>query len=103
MKDANQETARPNFLPMSISVSARIGLLATVFGCLLVFATPLPGADETDLSQKLLGVTDEFRDQLATATRQGVLEIAAVNLPVDPPGDCNHYGWPVATMVSDTF
>ena len=103
MNDANQRITELTSLPMSIRVSRRTGLLSTFFGVVLAFATPLPGANETDLSKKLLGVTDEFRTQLATADRQGLIEIAPVNLPINPPGDCNHYGWPIATMVGDTI
>lgn len=103
MNNANQRITELTSLPMSIRVSRRTGLLSTFFGVVLAFATPLPGADETDLSKELLGVTDEFRPQLATADRQGLIEIAPVNLPINPPGDCNHYGWPIATMVGDTI
>lgn len=60
-------------------------------------------ADEPDLSEKLLGLTDEARIQLAEAKQRDLIEIAPVNLPVDPPGDCNHYGWPIATMAGDTI
>lgn len=60
-------------------------------------------ADEPDLSEKLLGLTDAMKIPLDVATRQGLLEIAPVNLPVDSLGDCNHYGWPIATMVRDTI
>lgn len=60
-------------------------------------------AVEPDLPQKLLGLTDEMRIQLGRTTREGLLEIAPVNLPVNAPGDCNHYGWPIATMVDDTI
>jgi hypothetical protein len=60
-------------------------------------------ADEPALSEKLLGLTDEMRGQLHRATEEGLVELAPVNLPVDPPGDCNHYGWPIATMAGDTI
>ncbi len=70
---------------------------------LLTPRLPLLAAEDADLSQELLNVTDKMSHQLANATRQGLIEIAAVNLPVDPPGDCNHYGWPVATMAGDTI
>ena len=49
-------------------------------------------ANEPDLSEKLLGITDEARIQLVEAEQRGLIEIAPVSLPVDPPGDCNHYG-----------
>ena len=39
----------------------------------------------------------------AQGAKQGLIEVAPVNLPVNPPGDCNHYGWPVATMTRDTL
>ncbi len=60
-------------------------------------------ADEPDLSAKLLDLTDEMREQLDTVARQDLIEIAPVDLPVDGPGDCNHYGWPIATMVGDSI
>ena len=50
-----------------------------------------------------LGFTDEARNIHFHAAREGLLEIAPVHLPVDPPGDCNHYGWPVATMTGKTI
>ncbi len=59
-------------------------------------------AEEPDQSEKLLGLTEEMRNQLAQAAQQGMIDVAPVNLPVNPPGDCNHYGWPVATMAGDT-
>ena len=31
------------------------------------------------------------------------MEVGPVPLPVAPPGDCNHYGWPVATLVEGTI
>ncbi len=70
---------------------------------LLAALAPQAAADEPDLSQKLLGLTDEMRIQLDGATQQGLMEIAPINLPVNPPGNCNHYGWPIATMVGDTI
>lgn len=63
----------------------------------------LQAGDKADLSDRLLGLTDAASKQLSSAARAGVLEIAPVHLPIDPPGDCNHYGWPVATMAGDTI
>ena len=54
-------------------------------------------------AQKLLGVSDTQTAVWAKGARQGLIEVAPVNLPVNPPGDCNHYGWPVATMTKDTL
>ena len=59
-------------------------------------------ADEPDSSRELLGLTGESQRQLAEASRHGLIEIAPVHLPVNAPGDCNHYGWPIATMAGDT-
>ena len=70
---------------------------------LLVIPHVRLAADESELSEQLLGLTDEMRIQLDGATQHGLMEIAPVNLPVNPPGDCNHYGWPIATMVGDTI
>lgn len=70
---------------------------------LLAALAPQAAGDGPKLSQKLLGLTDEMQAQLAKATQQGLLEIAPVHLPVKPPGDCNHYGWPIAAMAGDTI
>lgn len=77
--------------------------LSAFVGLILLIVTPLHAADKSELSQKLLRITDTSSDQVATAVRQGLIEIAPVNLPVNPPGDCNHYGWPIATMVGETI
>lgn len=37
------------------------------------------------------------------ARESGVLEIAPVHLPTNSAGDCNHLGWPIATMTGDTI
>ncbi|MBT4867906.1 MAG: exo-alpha-sialidase [Planctomycetaceae bacterium] len=65
--------------------------------------TPLLVADELDLSRELLSLTSESQRQLADAARDGSIEIAPVDLPVKAPGDCNHYGWPIASMVGDSL
>jgi hypothetical protein len=70
---------------------------------LLAPLVPLLVADEPDLSRELLGLTDESQRQLAEAERHGLIEIAPVHLPISAPGDCNHYGWPIATMTEDTL
>ena len=75
----------------------------TIIALLLLPLAALHAADETDLSREPLGTTNQARLQLAEGTRQRLIEIAPVNLPVNPPGDCNHYGWPIATMVEDVI
>lgn len=54
-------------------------------------------------AQKLLGVSDAQMTVWSKGAKQSLIEVAPVNLPVNPPGDCNHYGWPVATMTKDTL
>ena len=47
---------------------------------------------------ELLGVARAQRELWARGKKKGLIEVAPVHLPQNPPGDCNHYGWPVATM-----
>ncbi|MEZ5384869.1 MAG: hypothetical protein R3F13_05085 [Prosthecobacter sp.] len=54
-------------------------------------------------SSRLLPLTPDSADELARAQNAGVIEIAPVDLPADDAGDCNHYGWPIATMTGDTI
>jgi len=62
------------------------------------------GSDQPgSLARQLLGASDEQLATFAEGHRQGLIEVAPVHLPVDPPGDCNHYGWPVATLVGETM
>ncbi len=51
----------------------------------------------------LLAVSSDQAELWRTGAGKGLIEVAPVHLPVDPPGDCNHYGWPVATMAGDTI
>lgn len=78
---------------------------AIAFGLAALLPTKIAIAAESEpsLAQALLAPTDEQRATLSAGSAAGVLEIAPVNLPVDPPGDCNHFGWPIATMVGDTL
>lgn len=73
--------------------------LAVSLSAALAFAED----DGPALERQLLGMSEAQLKELATAQQAGVLELAAVHVPVDPPGDCNHYGWPIATMVGDTI
>lgn len=54
-------------------------------------------------AERLLGLVDAARERIDEAARRGLIEIAPVHLPVDPPGDCNHYGWPIATLAGDAL
>lgn len=61
-------------------------------------------ADDVALATNtILRLTDDARQSLQRAADQGLIEVAAVHLPDASTGDCNHYGWPVATMVDDTI
>ena len=67
-------------------------------------AAELPGGDPlSPLAKKLLRASQGQLEKLQQGQRKGLIEILPVHLPVNPPGDCNHYGWPVATMVNDTI
>ena len=67
-------------------------------------AEQLPGGPVLDtLARRLLGASQQELATFKEAQRRGLMEIVPVHLPVDPPGDCNHYGWPVATMAGDTI
>lgn len=57
----------------------------------------------THNATELLATTREMHSRLLSAQRAGLIEIAPVNLPVIDSGDCNHLGWPVATMTGDTM
>ncbi len=51
----------------------------------------------------MLNLTPDAQVALRAARRRGALEVAPVHLPVGVAGDCNHYGWPIATMAGDTI
>ena len=55
------------------------------------------------LERKLLDASEAQLARLDAGQKQGLLELAPVSLPVDPPGDNNHYGWPDGTRVDDTI
>jgi len=54
-------------------------------------------------ASRLLDLTPEAAVQLAAAKRAGLIEIAPVHLPPPDAGDCDHYGWPIATMTGETI
>ena len=55
------------------------------------------------LARELLGASEEQLAKYEDGRKQGLIEVAPVHLPVDPPGDCNHYGWPIATKAGETI
>lgn len=62
-----------------------------------------PARAEDDFALQLLGASDAQIEKLDGGKQAGLLEWAPVHLPINPPGDCNHYGWPVATISADTI
>jgi len=60
-------------------------------------------AELSGLARKLLAASASQLETLQAGRQAGLIELAAVHLPTDPPGDCNHYGWPIATMIEDTI
>ncbi len=74
-----------------------------IAGLLLMPLIQLPAAEPPPLANRLLWLTDECESHLSLAAKEGLMEIKPVHLPVNAPGDCNHYGWPIATMVEDVI
>jgi len=52
---------------------------------------------------QLLEASPESLARLEAGRKAGLLELSPVNLPTQPKGDNNHFGWPVATLVEDTM
>jgi hypothetical protein len=76
--------------------------MSVVLICLMFFPlAAMKAADEFSVDG--LALTTESASQLKRAQRAGVIEIAPVHLPLPGAGDCDHYGWPIATMSNDTL
>ena len=75
--------------------------ILTAVICLL--STQISANAEDEFALQLLGTSDLQLEELDAHQKAGLLEWAPVHLPINPPGDCNHYGWPVATMSGDTI
>ncbi len=67
----------------------------------VALATAGQAAEET--IPDLLNLTVDAAERLKSAREKGLLEIAAVSLPASSSADCNHLGWPIATMVDDSI
>lgn len=80
-------------------------LVASIFliAGMVVQAEDRDLSDEASLASELLAISDDQAGVWQAGTERGLLEVAPVSLPIDPPGDCNHYGWPIATMSGDTI
>ena len=75
------------------------------FFVVLTYAFCIAATDDlfsADISQ-LLPLTDDAAQQFERGRQQGLIEIAAVHLPEQSTGNCNHFGWPIATMTGDTI
>lgn len=69
----------------------------------LVFTALLQAAGMDPAAERLLSLRADFRAALDKGTREGLIEIAPVHLPPSTAGDCNHLGWPIATMTGGTL
>lgn len=56
-----------------------------------------------DSTSRLLPLTAGAASRLDNARKTGLIEIAPVHLPPADAGNCNHYGWPIATMAGNTI
>ena len=65
-------------------------------------ADPAQSVPES-LAARLLAVKPDAAKRLDEAKERGLIEIAPIHLPPPDSGDCNHYGWPIATMTGDTI
>jgi hypothetical protein len=54
-------------------------------------------------AETLLPLTPDSAMQVDRAQEAGLIEIAPVHLPPPDAVDCNHFGWPIATMTGDTL
>ncbi|HIE97713.1 MAG TPA: exo-alpha-sialidase [Planctomycetes bacterium] len=88
-------------------VAARIALLhmiLTATAVLSICGTTTHAADVTGKrATQLPMLTAAAASQLKTSKSLGLMEIAPVHLPSESVGDCNHFGWPIATMTGDTI
>jgi len=80
-------------------LSSFVALLSTA----IVLNVPTPSFASDVASFDALQLTPDTVGQLDAAQQLGLIEIAPVHLPEPPSGDCNHLGWPIATMVDDTI
>ncbi|QNN24122.1 hypothetical protein HED60_18230 [Planctomycetales bacterium ZRK34] len=77
--------------------------------CAEVLAANRPNESQNEtahwppLARRLLGIDDGQLAKLSREQSHGLLDIAPVHMPSDATGDCNHYGWPIATMTGDTI
>ena len=84
-------------MPSSMRI-ASLGLLLALSASIAV------GDDEVAVAvNALLKPTEASRKALELAQQAKLIEVAPVHLPSEKAGDCNHLGWPIATMVGETI
>ncbi|MCA9146599.1 MAG: polysaccharide deacetylase family protein [Planctomycetales bacterium] len=71
--------------------------------CATLTAEISANEDAAARSAAILAFTEEAASQIDAAHQHGLLEISPVNLPSESIGDCNHFGWPIATMTGNTI
>lgn len=76
--------------------------LAVIITLTLPF-TALSAESRSPFERKLLDTSRARLARLDEGHQKGLIELAPVNLPTDPKGDNDHFGWPVATKVGDTI
>ena len=67
-------------------------------------AQTLPGgAPLNEFAKKMLAALPGQLAKWVEAEKAGLMEVQPVHLPTNVRGDCNHYGWPIATMTGETI
>jgi hypothetical protein len=84
-----------------VSFGMHVGQSTVLLLCTLaaVLPTTVLASDQTEM----LALTADAASQLNTAEQKGLIRIAPVHLPGESSGDCNHLGWPIATLTGDTI
>ncbi|WP_417730159.1 polysaccharide deacetylase family protein [Rosistilla oblonga] len=98
---------QPISLMNHIRLKPKESVVHRVFSWVLVLTVLMSSVHADDVGppapEELLALTAEASAQLQHAQEIGAIEIAPVHLPTDSAGDCNHLGWPIATMTGDTI
>ncbi|MFC1452796.1 hypothetical protein ACFLSJ_05565 [Verrucomicrobiota bacterium] len=61
------------------------------------------GAACDEPAKRILGASSEQLAMWEEGERIGLIEVKPVHVPPLDAGDCNHYGWPIATMAGETI
>jgi hypothetical protein len=76
---------------------------AVAMAQLLGHSAAVVPAELSSRARTISGIPEEHLDRLSKGYARGLIELASVHLPSPDAGDCNHYGWPIATMTGDTL